>query len=471
MKKNLLALFLILCFVTIIINSCSTTEIPVEQESKIKTTSIEETKAFVNANILANGFSSKNQNTKVDLSRITQEKINNSNQLLTVVPLITNDADVNSRLVLLNVKGETKAVIINMHPDKNSRTQYFSGKMLIYSPDNKFVNGFRFENGIAVSQFIKTKSNITNRDSDGGELNEVIIYNNYREPRSTSLELAFFSWDGGDSNGGGSDDLSFTWDSGGGSSGSVTTLTDTQKTEEQINAEELDACTKAILDKLKNLGGSDIAEMLSRFSPSGAIFNINMSTGQVKNNDPNIWAQTTKVNGSNTDINMVFNQDYINGKDNPSPPTDLSVAATMAHEVIHAYLISLLEENKTCGASGICDFPTIYEAYVQQQITKDKNNTLSVDAHHELIADNYVNTIASTLQEFNTSQSVYFPYQVYLDIAWGGLQGTVIFNKNYPNDPNHKNYKDRVRILARINAEKYGSQYGVYSPLGTPCKK
>lgn len=53
----------------------------------------------------------------------------------------------------------------------------------------------------------------------------------------------------------------------------------------------------------------------------------------------------------------------------------------------------------------------------------------------------------------------------------GGLIGTTVFNNNYPDDPTHKNYKDRERILARIIAEKNGNQYGITSPLGTPCKK
>lgn len=162
---------------------------------------------------------------------------------------------------------------------------------------------------------------------------------------------------------------------------------------------------------------------------------------------------------------------FLSFKNNANRPTDLSVATTMSHEIIHAYLISLLEENKSCGASGICDFPTIYDAYVQQQITKDKE--LSVNENHELIAKNYVNAIASAIQEFHTGKSVDsgFPSQVYLDMAWGGLTGTYIFDKNYPNDPNHKNYKDRERILARINTEKLGSEYGVNLPVGTPCKK
>lgn len=255
--------------------------------------------------------------------------------------------------------------------------------------------------------------------------------------------------------------------------GSYTTngVATAQRIEDNINGYALDPCTKTILDKLKSLQQSDIARMINRFNPPASPFNINMSIAQVAN--PNNFAETKSALGSHTDINMVFNQDYINGTGNINRPTDLSIATTMAHEIIHAYLISLLEENKTNGASGINDFPTVYDAYVQQNIRNDKNNTLLVDAHHEVIANNYVYAIAATIQEFHTGQTVNsgFPNQVYLDMAWGGLIGTTAFYINYPNDPNHKNYKDRERILARINTEKLGSQYGITSPIGTPCKR
>jgi hypothetical protein len=257
--------------------------------------------------------------------------------------------------------------------------------------------------------------------------------------------------------------------------GSYTTngVATAQRIEDNINGNALDPCTKAVLDKMKSLQQSDIASMINRFNPPASPFNINMSVGQIKDNDPAVWAQTTPVNGLYTNVNMVFSQDYINGVGNVNRPTDLSIATTMAHEIIHAYLISLLEEDKNCGTQGICDFPTVYDAYVEYTISKDKNNTLLARAHHELIANNYVYSIAATIQEFHTGKTVNsgFPYQVYLDIAWGGLQGTYIFNETYPNDPTHKNYKDRERILGRINAEKFGSEYGIYAPLGTPCKK
>jgi hypothetical protein len=257
----------------------------------------------------------------------------------------------------------------------------------------------------------------------------------------------------------------------GGASYTTIGIATAQRIEDNINGNALDPCTKAVLDKMKNLQQSDIASMINRFNPPASPFNINMSVGQVT--DQNDFAQTTKTKGSKTDVNMVFNQDYINGVGNINRPTDLSIATTMAHEIIHAYMISLLEEDKYCGTQGICDFPTVYDAYVKQIASKDKNSTLLVDAHHEVIANNYVYAIAATVQEFHTGQTINsgFPYQVYLDIAWGGLTNTYIFDKIYPNDPNHKNFKDRERILARIIAEKNGSQYGIISPLGTPCKK
>lgn len=260
---------------------------------------------------------------------------------------------------------------------------------------------------------------------------------------------------------------------GAGSYTANTAIATAQKIEDNINGYALDPCTKTVLDKLKSLQQSDVASMINRFNPPTSPFNITMTIGQVKGNNPNIWAQTTPVNGLYTNVNMVFNQDYINGVGNTNRPTDLSIATTMSHEIIHAYLISLLEEDKHCGTQGICDFPTVYDAYVQQKITNDKSGTLLSNAHHEIIANNYVYAIAATIQEFHTGQTVNsgFPSQIYLDMAWGGLQGTSAFNTNYPDDPNHKNYKDRARILARITAEKNGSQYGIISPLGTPCKK
>ena len=237
----------------------------------------------------------------------------------------------------------------------------------------------------------------------------------------------------------------------------------------KIDDNALDPCTKGVLDKLKLSTEKDISKMINRFNPASSVFNIKMSTGKVTKPSVN-WAETTKVAGSATDVNIVFSEDYVKGSLFGTPPTDLSVATTMAHEIIHAYLISLLEDHLKNSSVGINDFPTIFDAYVQQQATK--NTSILPTAHHELIAKDYVDAIASTIEQFHLGDTFHsgYPRQVYVDMAWGGLQGTYIFNKTYPKDSTDKNFKDRERILDRINTERKGTPYQGYTPVGTPCK-
>lgn len=237
--------------------------------------------------------------------------------------------------------------------------------------------------------------------------------------------------------------------------------------EDNIDDTKLDPCTKGIVDKLKLLTQSDISAMIGRFSPPGSLFSINMSVGKVNNS--NDQAQTTRAGTSNFDVNMILNEDYVNGVGNSARPTDLSIATSITHEIIHAFLISLVGENQACGAGTICDFPTIYDAYVATQINNDPY--ILPDAHHELIATNYVNMIASTIQEFHTGIPVELgkATEVYTDLAWSGLFGTTYFNTKYPDNPNNANFAERVRIINRFYVEKNVELRGNLAPVGIPC--
>ncbi|TDE00386.1 hypothetical protein [Flavobacterium sandaracinum] len=130
----------------------------------------------------------------------------------------------------------------------------------------------------------------------------------------------------------------------------------------------------------------------------------------------------------------------------------------------------MLAEHNACASDGRCDFPTIFDVYVKHQSTK--NTIILPDAHHELIAKDYVYAIASTIEQFHLGDTFAtdYPRQVYIDMAWGGLIGTYIFNKNYPDDPTDKNFNDRERILDRINTELKRTPYQGYTPVGTPCE-
>jgi hypothetical protein len=467
---------------TLALTNCQDSESPIkEEQSRIKTVSIDDAKAFLTRS--SNSPSAKLASSEIgdlEFDKATQEKLNGSDQLLTAIPLATNNEVRNDRVVVMKIDNEIRSVIFSMQPDENSTQDRFSGKVFIYSLEGDFITGYGAKDGIYIGQYLKEKSNSkTSKNPQDGEGGVLIIYY-YKKPvnavNATDFDAIWGS--AGSSMGwapvGGASGV--TWDAtgGGGGGSGITAPTNEQiaaALEKKIDGTNLDPCTQGVLDKLKNLKQGDIAAMINRFNAGGSIFTIHMSTGAVTITTD--LAQTKPMSGSSTDINMVFSNDYISGKGNLAPPTDLSVATTMTHEIIHAYLISQLEEYKSGGCAGICDFATIYDAYVKQQIDKDKNKNLTVQQHHEVIANDYVNAIASTIEEFHTGQPVTsgFPKQVYLDMAWGGLDKTYIFNKNYPDDPNNKNYKDRQRILARINTERLGSQYGVNTPIGTPCKK
>jgi hypothetical protein len=237
---------------------------------------------------------------------------------------------------------------------------------------------------------------------------------------------------------------------------------------DKIDDDGLDPCSKGILQKLKNLQQNDLAKIFQKFDSDISLYDININSGSVQI-QTNI-AETTVI--SPYSYNITISNNYLNGVRSwgtNSPPTDLSIATTITHEIIHAYLLSVVDEYNVCGTSTICDFPSLYNAYVANKTTG--GSQAQVDAQHNLIAEQFVYTMALTIQEFHTNEPVPsgFPYQVYLDLAWAGLVGTDIFNKNYPNDQNHVNYADRQRILSRNYAETYNESRSNQNPIGQPC--
>lgn len=81
------------------------------------------------------------------------------------------------------------------------------------------------------------------------------------------------------------------------------------------------------------------------------------------------------------------------------------------------------------------------------------------------IATDYVNAIASALQEYQPG----LPQQVYDDLAWAGLEDTTIFNTLHP-----VGSSSRQRILNRKAAEQTGHPIGQGTPqeqtnYGQPC--
>ena len=232
---------------------------------------------------------------------------------------------------------------------------------------------------------------------------------------------------------------------------------------EQIKDNNLDPCGKSALEKLKNLKQNDITKMLQRFGGPISPYDVTMQKGPVLGG-PSVFGQTIKLSDNNYQITI--NQDYLNGvidSEPNSPPTDLSVATTLIHEIIHAYFLSIIDQQKSTGNSSLSDFPTLFEAYVRSTNPGSPSNDMA-DAHHAEIANRYVDIMASALQEFNTGTPVASgaAQQMYKDLAWSSLQGTPIYNAKL-------SAADKDRIAQRKTVEARNKSRGNQNPQGKPC--
>ncbi|MBF4473759.1 hypothetical protein [Flavobacterium sp. HJJ] len=146
--------------------------------------------------------------------------------------------------------------------------------------------------------------------------------------------------------------------------------------------------------------------------------------------------------------------------------TKLYKATALIHEIIHAYFLSIVDDyNYTPStASALPSFAELFEVYVKKErptsVEKD-------DADHLAMANRYVDAMASALQEYDANYII--DYQVYKDLAWGGLSAAPIFDKTFPPGSAESN-----RILNRYKAESSGhaveqGTQNAQSPVGKPC--
>jgi hypothetical protein len=146
---------LTLCFM----QSCSTEEALLQNESNIQTVSREQAIQFLQQNPLkVNGNKTSKTTTLSNYDAIALEKITNSDQMLTVIPLPDSDKQQNSRVLLLTVNDTLKSVVFTMFPDVAQSTKEFSGRVLLTNMNGDFFKGFRMKNGYIISKFIKKPS-------------------------------------------------------------------------------------------------------------------------------------------------------------------------------------------------------------------------------------------------------------------------------------------------------------------------
>jgi hypothetical protein len=224
--------------------------------------------------------------------------------------------------------------------------------------------------------------------------------------------------------------------------------------EDEIVDDNLDDCSKGILNELKTLQSTDIAEIIKRFGDLNAPYDWEIKTGTPPVNSNNSAETDWKrdLNGVAIDYDYLtfINPTYKN------QATKIGVARVILHEMIHAYLISLVDDTTITGSSDVTNFPLLWNALVTNTYNNNPNQL-----QHEIIGRRFIEPLKDALKEWdNSSQS----NQYYEDLAWGALTNTSTFNILFPIGSQSRN-----RIINTNAAEDTNSPQGSISPKGNPC--
>jgi hypothetical protein len=233
--------------------------------------------------------------------------------------------------------------------------------------------------------------------------------------------------------------------------------------EKNINATNLNPCPKGVFEQLKNTTNCDIAVVLAKLDANKSVYNTIIKSEVAPSGAP---AQT--VYNSKNNYTTYISTDY-------AKKTKLFIAASIVHEMVHAYFFSIVDDYKSNPKNNqnlynLNSFPSLFQAYCDKNYPPAPNT--SPNLHHLEMANYYVDAIARALQEFQTGIPVATgasPEQIYSDLAWGGLNGTPVFDATYPaSNPN------RQRILNRYACEQNGTQIEAgtpneQTPIGNPC--
>lgn len=393
-----------------------------------------------------------------------------------MVPSIPNHKSIYYKLIAFEKEGKQEFHIAKFADDPNNRAVSpsfldpvnYSGKIYLLNPSGQMEFAKKYQNGLFTGYMNVSNENpsITGRMALDCEIFIVTHYTNYwvivgNFWNYTTL-YSYTSYEticseGGGGSGGDTGDAGYGGDSGGGGSGAINQYEDVivediaNAIEDNIDDTQLDPCPKEVMDQLKSATNADIASIMKKLG-ANSIYTVNMVMEPAAT-----YAETQRISKNN----YVIRVDRTSSTDG----TKLFKATALIHEVIHAYFLSIVDDyNNYPTNAPMADFPTLFEAYVKKTYP---NSNSTIDAQHKEMADKYVDAMASALQEYDANYIV--PYQVYKDLAWGGLRDAPVFNATFP-----PGSAERIRITNRYNAESTGHSVGdgtpnAQTPVGKPC--
>lgn len=449
--KNSLTIGILLLVVLQISRSCSSDTALPENNAAIKYQAIaadEVTDFFTSApskelfNKTTNGL-----DLKIDNASLSFEHIENTTIGLPIFKATTKYSKMSTEVFLVKVEDAILPFLFNRIADDKVNTIEFSGSIIISELNGDFVNGYKVENGVFVSQLVinnsdskTSKNSITmkapcNWDCLGNpwqNLNEVVItpnrfksfnfgprglsntgIGNVPSPRGTS---------GGGGSGGGSPAPRFN--PSGPPAVNVFPCDDprhgcrdfVKKEEDQI-INELTGKALCLNDLLDKKGDSFVKDLLANFKGESEFDIQIVSKDKVTNRDENgvireINGKTIHTPGSTLvtiEISTARTDEH----------SALEAARTILHEYVHADIFRKLNTVSSVVGERAIDFKTTYNAYGNQ---------------HGVMASLYINNMKEALKGFHKTvlsndYNGYLKYfgeepsdAFYEAMAWNGLK-------------------------------------------------
>jgi len=188
---------------------------------------------------------------------------------------------------------------------------------------------------------------------------------------------------------------------------------------------------------------NNVADMIGRISQSSD-WNVGIREGNI-NNQTNYNGDTIETNAQTTAVQgmvfITFNKPYLN------QATNLSVARTMIHELMHAYFVYGMAMTFDPGYSKFVE--------ANDLLFKKNGNPFydQNDAQHEQIAKKYVDQMSLLLEAYAISAGIQSPdpnislFDYCKDLAWGGLSDTKAYRK-------YANNKTRIQNHLKSEAKR-----------------
>ncbi|CAH0337342.1 hypothetical protein FVB9288_03097 [Flavobacterium sp. CECT 9288] len=234
--------------------SCSTEEALMQNETTIKTVSKQEAIQFLQNSNGLNGTKSKSTNVPLvfDFERITHEKTSHKEALITVIPAQSDIKDKKTRVILWKVDNTIESIVYNEYASESSTINSFTGIIIMKRLNGDFIRAYKLKNNNYVIDLLPIKKDATSKSSNSfGEepfgLHEVIVINNFKKTSYNFVPMI-------DRNKSVSDLEDYYWlksGGGGGYTGAEPVVEEEKTPCDQIKAQIDNVAIKAKIDALK----------------------------------------------------------------------------------------------------------------------------------------------------------------------------------------------------------------------------